>query len=341
MKNNIKRFTLTALTAALLLSCTACGDERDILESTKDELTVVKTIDGYDVPMELYRYAALNYKKDYEAGASSDFWLGEAGEEHLAELNEDVDKSLIKLYTTLSLCEDYGIEADSAYIKNTLDASMDAIYETYGNDYEAYLAEINTYNMNDGVYRFLVRNDILADELVAKMIDLGEITSDEEELRAVIDSDEFIRVKQILIPSDNGKTNEENYKTAEEVYAKAIAGEDFDALIDEYGGDLFMFNNPDGYYISKGSYYRSFEDAAFALDIGEISGIVETEAGFSIIKRYEKESAYIDKHFDDLCDGYIDGQYNLALEAHEAELTVENTGKLDNYPIFNLSMTED
>lgn len=339
--NNIKRLTLTALAAALLLSCTSCGDDRDILESTKDEQTVVKKIDGFDVPMELYRYAALNYKKDYEAGGSSDIWLGESGQENLAKLNESVDKSLIKLYTTLSLCDDYGIEADSAYITSTVEMSMETIYETYGNDYEAYLEEINSYNMNDGVYRFLVRNDILADELVSKMLSLGEIPSDEDELRAIIDSDTFIRVKQILIPSDNGKTDEENLKTAEELYEKAIAGEDFDLLIDEYGGDLFMFNNPDGYYIAKGCYHESFEEAAFALEVGEISEVTKTDAGYSIIKRYEKESAYINKHFDDLCDSYIDGQYNLALEAREAELSVEDTDKLADYSIFNLSMTED
>lgn len=340
MKNTVKCLTAAVL-SALLLALSGCGDERDILESSKDEKTVVMTIDGFDVPMELYRYVALNYKESFEAGQSSDFWLGESGQEQLTKLNENVDKSLIKLYTTLSLCRDYGIEADSAYVKDAVNSSMNAIYESYEDDYEVYAQYINSYNMNDGVYRFIVRNDILAEELIYKMTELGEIPSDEAELLSIINSDEFIRVKQILIPNDNGKTSEENHETAQEAYNRAMAGESFETLINEYGGDLFMFNNPDGYYIAKGSYHRNFEEAAFSLDIGEISGIVETDAGYSIIKRYEKESDYINKHFDDLAEGYIDGKYNLALEAREAELTVEATDKLADYSIFNLTLESE
>ncbi len=339
--NNIKRFSAFALTVALLLSCTACGDDKDLLNSTKEELTVVKTIDGFDVPMELYRYVALNYKSDFEKGQSGDFWLGESGQEQLSLLNEMVDEHLVRMYTTLSLCDDYGIDADSKFIENTVEASMQNIYDSYDDDYKAYLEYIGEYNMNDGVYRFLVRNDILAEELVTKMIDLGEIPNDDDEFRSIFESDTFIRVKQILISSENGKTDEENLKTAEEVYAKAMAGEDFEALIAEYGGDLFMFNNPDGYYISAGSYYKEFENAAFALEIGEISDIVKTNAGYSIIKRYEKESSYINKHFDDLKENYINGQYNVALENHESTLTVENTDKLAEYSIFAMTSTSE
>ena len=52
-------------------------------------------------------------------------------------------------------------------------------------------------------------------------------------------------------------------------------GEDFDALIKEYGGDLFLFNNDDGYYISRGNYYKAFEDTAFSLEVGETSDIIK------------------------------------------------------------------
>ncbi len=333
------RFVSCLAVCATLLSMTACDDKK-VLESSKEDQTVVMTIDGFDVPLELYRYVALNYKKSYESGKSQDIWLGESGTALLAELNKDVEESLIKLYATMSLCANYDISIDDAFITDSLDIQMDAIYEEYEYDYEAYAEMLAQYNMNDSVYRFIMRNDILAEELLNKMITLGEIPSDEETLRSIINSSEFIRVKQILVASDNGNTDEENLTRANELLEMLKNGSDFDTLVQKYGEDLFMFNNDDGYYFAKGCMYGEFEDAAFLLDIGEVSDIIKTDAGYSIIKRYPKESDYIEAHFEDLCNNYIDGLYNLALEEYSSGLTVQPTDNLKNYSIFTLADTE-
>ncbi len=83
------------------------------------------------------------------------------------------------------------------------------------------------------------------------------------------------------------RTKEEAKKLAGEVLAKATApGADFAALAREYsdepgakerGGDLGAFK--------KGAMAPAFEEAAFKLKVGEISGVVETPFGFHIIKR--------------------------------------------------------
>ncbi|MGM0613155.1 MAG: peptidylprolyl isomerase [Bacteroidota bacterium] len=51
------------------------------------------------------------------------------------------------------------------------------------------------------------------------------------------------------------------------------------------GGEVGMF--------SRGEMYPEFEAAAFDLDKGEISPIIETEAGFHIIKLIEREGQYV------------------------------------------------
>lgn len=337
----ITRFAAGMTAGTILLSMTACGDDKKILESTKEDQTVVMTVAGHDVPLEIYRYVALNYKSIYEFAKTQDIWLGESGTALLEELNADIEESIVTLYATLAMCEEYGIRADDAYITDSLDITMDAIYEEYEYDYETYAAAIAQYHMNDSVYRFIMRNELLADELLNAMIERGEIIADEADLRAVFDSDEFIRVKQILVASDNGKSDEENLARANELLDMVNGGADFDTLVQDYGEDLFMFNNDDGYYFARGSFYPEFEDAAFALDVGEVSGVVKTTAGYSILKRYEKDAAYIEENFIDLGNDYIDGCYNLAVEAYAEGLSVTAADNLKNYSIFNLADTED
>ena len=78
---------------------------------------------------------------------------------------------------------------------------------------------------------------------------------------------------------------------AEEILRRARAGEDFAALANQYttdpsgrgtGGDLGWFG--------RGVMVKPFEDAAFALQPGQISDLVETQFGYHIIKLDERRT---------------------------------------------------
>lgn len=86
--------------------------------------------------------------------------------------------------------------------------------------------------------------------------------------------------------SDSERSKEEAKKLAEKVLDKSRAeGADFAELAREYsdgpsadkGGDLGTFG--------RGTMAESFEKAAFKMDVGQISDLVETPFGFHIIKR--------------------------------------------------------
>ena len=336
MKNNSIKILACLSLSAVLLTLPSCGNSEKLLESSQEDKTVVMTVGSYEVPLELYRYVALNTKADYENGSGSEIWLGDSGAELLEELNEAIEETIVHLYTTQYVCEQYGILPSDSYVQDTLDIQMDAIYEGYDDDYETYVNDIAKYNMNDAVYRFIEQNDILSEELIQKMMTDGVIPSSDEELETILTSAEFIHVKQILLSSDNGNTDEENLALAEEILDKLNNGADFDEMIQEYGNDLYLFNTDNGYYISRGSYYEEFEEAAFALEIGEISDIVKTSAGFSIIKRYPKDAEYIADNFDELADDYIRGRYNLILAEKQKELSVTYTSEMENYSVLSL-----
>ncbi|MBR5446706.1 MAG: peptidylprolyl isomerase [Clostridia bacterium] len=336
--NTKRSAALAAGLISLSLLFTGCSNEN--LASTKEELTPVMVIGGYEVPYELYRYVAMNYRSEYESGLdeaeAAALWLGDEGKARLEALEAETVNTLKNLYVTISLAAEYNLTPDSTLINETVSTRMDEIYESYENDMGAYLESLEPFYMNDSVYRFLTQDTVLTEELFYAMLNNGDILSEEEALRDMINSDAFIRVKQILIGADNGNTAEENRAKAEKILAELKQGADFDTLIHQYGEDLYMFNNDDGYYIIRGNRYEAFEEAAFSLQIGQFSDVVETPAGFSILMRYEKEQSYLDAHFDDLCQEYFDAAYNALLQEHLTTITAEALPVLENYTIFTM-----
>ncbi|MEG1584248.1 MAG: peptidylprolyl isomerase, partial [Anaerovorax sp.] len=76
---------------------------------------------------------------------------------------------------------------------------------------------------------------------------------------------------------------------AEEVLAKLQAGGSFEDMAKQYGTDGTKDNGGDLGYFGKGKMVEPFEKAAFALEKGQMSELVETEFGWHIIKVTDKK----------------------------------------------------
>jgi peptidyl-prolyl cis-trans isomerase C len=171
------------------------------------------------------------------------------------------------------------------------------------------------------VQNFLQRMNFQRDELMASLKkDLviralleerftKDIDVTDEQAREYFDSNQeqfimpdSVRARHILIrfkPGDTEQTKQEKRKKIEKLLERAKAGEDFATLARENsedpaasrGGDLGMF--------ARGAMVASFDSAAFALDKGQISGIVETPYGYHLIKLEQKKAGGSLK-FDDI-----------------------------------------
>ncbi len=88
---------------------------------------------------------------------------------------------------------------------------------------------------------------------------------------------------------------------AQDVLAQAKAGKDFASLAKEYSEDASASKGGDVGWIQRGQTEKQFEDVAFSLPPGQVSGLIKTDYGIDIIKVLEKQTAHLET-FDEVKD---------------------------------------
>ncbi|MBE6936367.1 MAG: hypothetical protein E7458_07680 [Ruminococcaceae bacterium] len=223
---------------------------------------------------------------------------------------ENYGESTVQYYTITSLFQHVAIyklferngmkltAEDEAYIEDMRAARIEALGGQAG-----YAAFLKTIGLTDKLHREILAISPMYTQLFEYYF--GEGGSEyitEEEVRQIY-SDLYAHEAHIFISTENVETVEDRdalRAKADEAHARAVAGEDFSALIKEYGDDEYMAAHPeDGYYLAQGdSGSDVIDEALFNLGIDEISEVVETEAGFFIYKRLPVQESYLDSVFE-------------------------------------------
>ena len=139
----------------------------------------------------------------------------------------------------------------------------------------------------------------------------------------------FFRVRHILVADE---------ATAKLVKEKIDAGEDFEALLAEYGTDPGMKDeaNAAGYLVGEGaSYVESFLTAALALTKdGDVSDPVQSDYGWHIIKRVSTEPAH-EIPYADVKDAFDLYEQSLNQEQYYSDIVskwVADTSLVTKFP---------
>lgn len=104
---------------------------------------------------------------------------------------------------------------------------------------------------------------------------------------------EEIRVSHLLVAWDGSlrsatrRSKDEAHQRATEALTRLQAGEDFAALASELSDDSTRMVGGDLGLLARGQMVPAFEDAAFALEPGQHSELVETPYGFHLVMRTE------------------------------------------------------
>jgi parvulin-like peptidyl-prolyl isomerase len=162
---------------------------------------------------------------------------------------------------------------------------------------DAFLRRIEQSGYNEATYREHTRKvlsgDRFAERIVAREV---RITDDDVEAFYAVNPklfrrEEQLKARHILAAAQASAPAEQRAQARKKIEAlvtRARGGEDFDALARhhsddatrQWGGELDPF--------SRADVPKAFAEAAFALRPGQVSGVVETPAGFHVIKVEER-----------------------------------------------------
>jgi hypothetical protein len=301
------------------------------------------SIDGksYDVRYELYRAFFLTYKSEIDKGDES-VWSGDKKDEYVEKIDERIIDRIVEIYAAFAICERIGFDLYSKDVEKKIKENIRISVEggSYGNaaiegfdSYEDYLESLKAINLNYSVQTLLFRYAIAVDAIdtyyigtassddVNINLTIGKIEYTEDDVKEFYYSDECVRVLRASFQKEISYTpleKAENLKAALENAAKSkdTLEEMEEAVVTAIMGNGLYSNAAeirDGYVIGKynleRSYYGDMTDAAFALEIGDVSDPIEVvtdvEDAYYVIYRSYKSDDHFEANYDSIKYVYL------------------------------------
>ena len=230
-----------------------------------------------------------------------------------------IDAEAMERSTVTSLMEAEAERVGIVISQATVNAEFEAQYQAFLSSQGATEEQLIDYLVSQGSSleafkengRESVGAQLLAEAVQRSVAGEVEVTDEAvaayfEENRDEYNREERARASHILV---------ETRQEAEDLLDQLASGADFAALAIEHstdtgsgprGGDLSWFG--------RGQMVTLFDEAAFALEIGELSDVVETQFGFHIILKTDYEEAFNPELSDVLDQVRADAEDQVVLE---------------------------
>lgn len=298
----MKKLMTLVLTLVLGISMIGCSSKS------------VATVNGEAIPVEYFKTYVNWTKLSYESyGYTSSVWETEMEDATTSSSSEDSESSEKKTYwdsfkeSILDSMEQSEVvyqkakEVDALPTDEEVQEAVDSFNDSVGED-ETVKEQAETAGINDEFLKYVLTRELAYSKYQEYFNENTDVEESKlkEEYEANKDSYNTVTASHILISTTDDSGEElsdakkaEAKEKAEEVLAKAKGGEDFAELAKEYSDD--SSNAENGGELGAFTYdqmVEEFSKAAFALDKGEISGIVESEFGYHIIKVTDKATTY-------------------------------------------------
>jgi len=163
---------------------------------------------------------------------------------------------------------------------------------------EAFLKQLSSQGITSEKFKELMHKDLSVQKLVAEEL-APRVSVSEESKRQYYNEHsqgmkqpERLRLRHILVSAESGSLpgdREEARAKIEKIHKMVIEdGTEFAAVAREFSDDSGSKDQGGELLIERGQMVPTFEEAAFGLEVGAVSEIIETRSGYHIIKLCER-----------------------------------------------------
>lgn len=300
IKFNKKVLLILALVVLATFTLAACEKApKDAVAKVNGE-NISKT--EFDKEFDMYKNV---YKKQFgEDIMSKDAGNGKTFEE---AIKEQVLEKIIMEKIILENAKKEEITVTDDELNNQIKSYK----EVLGSD-EKYKTFLSENNLTEEYFKEGIKTEMIIDKYRTKYIEGLKIDEKEAKKHFEENKDSYIKVKasHILVETE---------EQAKSILEKIKNGEDFHALAGKESIDSgSAVNGGDLGYFRKGDMVPQFEEAAFSLEPGKISDIVQSDYGYHIIKVEERL-----ENFEDLKDEVMENLKNTKYQENIKKLREE------------------
>lgn len=241
-------------------------------------------------------------------------------------LTQQARDNLVNKILLTAAADAQGVVVDDEEMNNVLQSFRGRL-----GDEQAYQDYLTRLGLTEDEFFTEARNDMRIEKLLNGYAD-GAVAPPAEDVAAYYEEnaeqfrqEEQVRASHILLLFEDGDDDAaKGAKRARigEIHGEVVNGADFASLASEHSGCPSAANGGDLGWFGRGRMVEPFEEAAFALKVGQVSDVVETQFGYHVIKKtdekdaravpFEEVKASIEEELfrqnrRTVIDGYIDG----------------------------------
>ncbi|MDA3938579.1 MAG: peptidylprolyl isomerase [Spirochaetia bacterium] len=266
---------------------TSVSSEREPISDVASEAAAM--VNGVSIPLKTYNGQVQAIIQQYE-GQGVNFQ-----DTQLADLKIKVMENLIDQELLYQDAKSKGLTvADSA-----IDTQVDTVKGQFP-DEATYKKELAAQGMTEEEIRMDIGKTLLVEDYITSKygpsikIEDSEVLTFYQGNSQYFSKPEQVRASHILIkvePEAAESVKEDALKRINAIKDRVNNGDEFSDLARELSEGPSNTNGGDLGSFGRGKMVKSFEDAVFALDVGSVSDVVETQFGYHIIKLTAKEAA--------------------------------------------------
>jgi foldase protein PrsA len=313
-----KKVICLTLALCMALGVTACS--KNNADGTTSDLInkegVIATVNGKAITQEEYDETLAAYKNMVETQYGEGAWDQVMSDgKTLGDYYKDeaIMENMILELLLIDAAEKDGFTMTDEELKTELD-----VYKGYFDTDAEYQEFLKTNEMTESYLTDAIKKEYIINHYLEKNIET--IVPTDDELKKVFEDTKMgkkVRASHILV-----KTEDE----AKSVIERLNKGEVFEDVAKEVSIDPGKDNGGDLDFFAYGDMVKEFSEAAFSMEIGEVSDAVKSQFGYHIIKVTDKkndDTVTLEGSKDSLTETYKSNKYNELIENLKNSATIE------------------